>query len=50
MQSWWPMDQEFDEDPAVFLVNIVFGIDLLNVYSFYKKRVIGLLRLITILL
>ena len=31
MQSWWPMDQEFDEDPAVFLVNIVFGIDLLKI-------------------
>ena len=30
MQSWWPMDQEFDEDPAVFLVNIIFGTDLLN--------------------
>ena len=31
MQSWWPMDQEFDEDPAVFLVNIIFGTDLLKV-------------------
>ena len=22
MQSWWPMDQEYDEDPSIFTVSI----------------------------
>ena len=39
MQSWWPMDQEFDEDPAVFLVNVIFGIYLLYDYSYFMKFV-----------
>ena len=22
MQSWWPMDQEYDEDPSIFTVSL----------------------------